>query len=103
MSCKVMIMLNRRTDMTHEEFVQWWVEDHAPLARQLPGVRSVAFNIVEQNDDAVCDGIAELWFDSEEEMRAAYADPIGQAVAADSMAHVAGRVRMMVEERRISS
>ena len=43
-------------------------------------------------------GIAELWFESQEAFTAAYATEIGQAVAADSMAHLASRVRMFTEE-----
>jgi uncharacterized protein (TIGR02118 family) len=103
MSFKAMILLTRRPDMTHEQFVQWWREEHAPLARQLPGVRAITFNVVEQDGEPPCDGIAELWFDSKADFEAAYADPIGQQVAADSIAHVSGRVRMMVAEHRIQS
>lgn len=44
------------------------------------------------------DGIAELWFDSAEAADVAYATDIGKAGAADSLAHVASRVRMPAEE-----
>jgi uncharacterized protein (TIGR02118 family) len=103
MSFKAIILLTRRADMTHEEFVQWWLNEHAPLARQLPGVRAITFNVVEQEGEPPCDGITELWFDSRADFDAAYADPIGQGVAADSIAHVTSRVRMMVTEHRIQS
>lgn len=93
---KVMIGLVRRDDMSHEEFARWWTLEHAPLARTLPGVRKICFNLLEE--DAPFDGIAELWFDSAEAADAAYATDIGKAVAADSLAHVASRVRMPVEE-----
>lgn len=95
---KAMIMLTRGVDMTHEEFNAWWLDEHQPLARQLPGVQKIRFNVVEQDDTAPCDGIAELWFESQEAFIAAYATEIGKAVAADSMAHVSGRVRMFTEE-----
>ena len=95
---KAMIMLTRRDDMTHEEFKAWWLGEHQPLARQLPGVRKIRFNVVEQDEFAPCDGIAELWFESQEAFTAAYATEIGKAVAADSMAHLASRVRMFTEE-----
>lgn len=96
---KVMIGLVRRDDMTHDAFAQWWTQEHAPLARTLPGVRRIRFNLLE--DGAPFDGIAELWFDSAEAADAAYATDIGKAVAADSMAHVSSRVRMPVEEHEI--
>lgn len=102
MNFKAMILLTRRDDMTHEEFVQWWLTEHAPLAQQLPGVREIRFNDVEQGEGAMCDGITELWFDSRSDFDAAYSTPIGQTVAADSLAHVTSRVRVMVTEHRIT-
>ncbi len=94
-----MIGLVRRDDMSHDEFAHWWIHEHAPLARTLPGVRRIRFNLL--GEDAPFDGIAELWFDSAEAADAAYATEIGKAVAADSLAHVSSRVRMPVEEHAI--
>ncbi len=94
-----MVGLVRRDDMTREDFRQWWLEEHAPLARTLPGVRRIRFNVLDE--DAPFDGIAELWFDSSEAADAAYATDIGKAVAADSMAHVRSRVRMLADEREV--
>jgi len=99
---KAIIMLTRRADLSHEEFTHWWLEEHAPLARQLPGVREIRFNLVDQSDDPPCDGISELWFDSVEDFMAAYATELGQRVAADSLGMVRGRIRMPVVEHRIA-
>ncbi len=96
---KVMVGLVRREDMSREDFRRWWIDEHAPLARTLPGVRRIRFNVLD--DDAPFDGIAELWFDSAEDAEAAYATDIGKAVAADSLAHVASRVRMLADEQEI--
>jgi len=95
---KAMIMLTRGADMSHEEFKAWWIGEHQLLAKQLPGVQKIRFNVVEQDETAPCDGIAELWFESQEAFTAAYATEIGKAVAADSMVHLASRVRMFTEE-----
>jgi uncharacterized protein (TIGR02118 family) len=93
---KAVILLSRRAGDTPEDFRRWWLEEHAPLARQLPGLRKLVFNVVE--GDALYDGVSELWFDSHEAFDAAYASEIGQRVAADSLAHVSGRVRLLVDE-----
>ena len=95
---KAMIMLTRGADMSHEDFKSWWIGEHQLLAKQLPGVQKIRFNVVEQDETAPCDCIAELWFESREAFIAAYATEIGKAVAADSMAHLASRVRMFTEE-----
>ncbi len=101
MTFKAIILLRRRDDMTHDEFRTWWLEEHAPLAARLPGVRRLVFNLGEDrgtgNPDDV-DGVSELWFDDRAAFDAAYATEIGRQVAADSMAHVRDRVRMFVGE-----
>ncbi len=93
---KVMILLTRRADLTHEEFAQWWLGDHRALAAGLPNIRRLCFNLIDDGGDA--DGIAEQWFDSLEEFTAAYASEHGQRVVADSLAHVADRRRFFVTE-----
>jgi uncharacterized protein (TIGR02118 family) len=105
---KAIILLSRRADMTNAEFRTWWLEEHAPLAAQLPGVRRVVFNAVEDTGSSETDpladgvdGISELWFDSREAFDAAYATDLGTRVAADSMAHVRGRRRLFVTEHTI--
>jgi uncharacterized protein (TIGR02118 family) len=101
---KAMIMLTRRADMSHEEFVSWWLEEHVPLASALPAVRKVVLNVVDEGyDEAGIDGVSELWFDSRAEFDAAYASEVGKATATDSMAHVSGRVRVFVSENEFVS
>jgi uncharacterized protein (TIGR02118 family) len=100
---KAMIILSRRPDMTHEAFVEWWIGEHRPLAARLPGVRKVVFNVVDSAPaEAGIDGISELWFDSGADFEAAYATEIGRAVAADSLAHLSGRVRLFVTEHEVA-
>ncbi len=99
MSFKAVILLSRRDDMTAEDFRHWWLDEHAPLAAQLPGVRRITFNLV---DDATeVDGVSELWFDSRDDFDSAYATELGKAVAADSMAHVRSRTRLFVSEHAV--
>jgi uncharacterized protein (TIGR02118 family) len=93
---KAIILLTRRDDMTREAFADWWLQRHAPMARQLPGLRRLTFNLV--TNGGPVDGVSELWFDSQADFEAAYASDTGRAVAADSMAHVARRERLIVDE-----
>ncbi len=100
---KAMIMLTRRADMTHEEFVAWWLDEHVPLASGLPNVRKVVLNVVDEgHEEAGIDGVSELWFDSRADFDAAYASEVGRATAADSLAHVSGRVRLVVTENALT-
>jgi uncharacterized protein (TIGR02118 family) len=96
---KAIILLKRGENMSHDEFKQWWLVDHSGKAAQLPGVRKIVFNLVD--DGSAFDGVSELWFDSKEDFEAAYATEIGKAVAADSLAHLSARERMFVVENDI--
>ncbi|MEI7743664.1 MAG: EthD domain-containing protein [Chloroflexota bacterium] len=95
---KAIILLARNDGMSREAFRDWMLVAHSPLARQLPGVRKLVFNLVE-NDDVPYDGVSELWFDSREAFDAAYQTEIGKAVAGDSMANVKARIRLFVDEQ----
>ena len=96
-----MILLKRNEALTFNEFKTWWLEQHAPLARQLPGLRKAVFNIVDREGTSDVDGISELWFDSLSDFEAAYQSEVGLSVAADTMSKVARRDRLMIEEHNI--
>ena len=94
---KVMILLKKKEQLSRREFRNWWLGEHAKLATQLPGLRKLCFNPA-KDEDAIYDGVAELWFDSEESFTKAYQTDLGKAVAADSLANVDRRDRLFVEE-----
>ena len=98
---KAMILLKRNEGTDHQEFRNWWIGQHAALARQLPGVKRLCFNVVE-TENAFYDGIAELWFETKEDFESAYQTDIGKAVAEDSMANVSRRDRLFVQEIQIA-
>ena len=68
---KMIGLLTRRPELTHEEFVHHWLLVHGPLARAVPGVRRyVQSHIIGTRTrpdipetDVQIDGIAELWYD----------------------------------------
>lgn len=99
---KAIVTLTPGPDMGAERFVEWWTVEHAPLAAQLPGLRKLIFNVVEDaTEPAGPAGFAELWFDSKDAFVDAYASDIGKTVAKDSEDHVASRIRYLVDERTI--
>lgn len=97
---KAIILLSRKPGTTRDEFREWWLGSHATLARQLPGLRGLRFNLVTSEGGEI-DGVSELLFDSQEAFETAYASEIGKAVAADSLANVGRRERLLVDEREI--
>jgi uncharacterized protein (TIGR02118 family) len=104
---KLVFTIRRREHMTREEFQRYWREQHAPLVKRhaeaLHIRRYVQVHALDTElDDALAgargseprfyDGVAELWWDSLEELVAAFSSDAGQA---------AGRELLEDEERFI--
>ena len=90
---KLVFTLRRREEMTREEFQTYWREQHAPLVRRHADAlrirRYVQVHARDTNlDEALAgprgseprfyDGVAELWWDSLEELVAAFSSDAGQ-------------------------
>jgi uncharacterized protein (TIGR02118 family) len=83
---KFMVVLYRRPGMTHLEFRRHLEEIHAPLAKNLPGLRKYVQNYVSADPKRNApgwDAIVELYFDDWAAMEAAWASPQGAASDAD--------------------
>ena len=81
---KLTILLKRKSSMTHQEFVTYHREKHAPLFCSLPAVGEHVRAYTQQHTvqvempglpPAKYDGITEIWFDSAESINAVFQDP----------------------------
>ena len=106
---KVVGLLTRRPELTHEQFVEHWLEIHAPLALAVPGVRRyVQSHIIGTRtrpdipeNDVEIDGIAELWYDDEAALAHAAATPEMKRLTDDGACFI-GRIKSyIVEEKQI--
>jgi uncharacterized protein (TIGR02118 family) len=84
---KGVYQLKHKDGMSVDEFRKYWIEVHGDLGSKLPGLRRyVQSHLV---DDAYLyarphfDGVAQLWFDSADSMRAAFDSPQGKALGED--------------------
>jgi uncharacterized protein (TIGR02118 family) len=101
-------LLTRRAGLTHAQFVQHWLEVHAPLARAVPGLRRyVQSHILEEqkrpdipSTDVDVDGIAELWYDDRETMQRSLASPEAKVLFADG-ARFIGRIKTFTVEEKV--
>ena len=93
---KLVFCLRRRPDLSREEFQHYWRETHAPLVREhadvlrirryvqvhtLPPEAHVALR-ASRGAPEEYDGVAELWWDSLEDLAAATMSDDGQRAAA---------------------
>ena len=106
---KVMGLLTRKPELTHDQFVRHWFDIHAPLAHAVPGVRRyVQSHIVGTRTrpdipetDVEIDGIAELWYDDEAAMARAGASPEMKRLTDDGALFI-GRIKSyVIEEKQI--
>ncbi len=70
---KLIVMLKRRSDLTHEQFLKYWRETHAPLALKLfTAQRKYVHNycVASPLGEPAFDGVAEVWVDDIETLMA---------------------------------
>jgi uncharacterized protein (TIGR02118 family) len=89
---KVVMAIRRRDDVSPEEFHRYWREEHGPLARGLLEPLNVRRYVQTHTVDtdlnaqlaaargtvAAFDGVAELWWDSLDDLVAAFGSEEGQ-------------------------
>jgi uncharacterized protein (TIGR02118 family) len=94
---KLVFCLRRLPALSREEFQRYWWETHGPLVRRhAAALRIRRYVQTHALDDPVqetlratrggpeaYDGVAELWWDSREDLDAALADPAAQRAAAE--------------------
>lgn len=106
---KVLGLLTRRPELTHEQFVNHWYETHGPLALAVPGIRRYVQSHITgtrtrpdiPETDVEVDGIAELWYDDMASLQRAAASPEMKRLTDDG-ALIIGRIKtFIIEERQI--
>ena len=101
-------LLTRKEGLSHEDFVNYWLELRAPLAHAVPGVRRyVQSHIVEERarpdiptTDVEIDGIAELWYDDRAAIERANASPEAEELHADGSRFI-GRIKSFITEEKL--
>jgi uncharacterized protein (TIGR02118 family) len=79
-------LLRKKESMSDEEFSNYWLGRHAPLARKMPGLRKYVVNVVKRppNREPEYHGVVELWFDDIDAMKKGFASPEGVATQRDT-------------------
>ena len=72
---KHVALLVRQDGLTHDEFVEYWQTEHTPIARDIEGVVRYHTVLPENPDVAEFDGIAELYFETLDDLHAALGSP----------------------------
>jgi uncharacterized protein (TIGR02118 family) len=70
---KIIFVLQRKPDQTREQCLQYWRgTTHTNVVRKIPGLTKwVQNHVVSAPGEPVCDGIGEMWFESDTAMHEA--------------------------------
>jgi uncharacterized protein (TIGR02118 family) len=91
-----------RNAMTLEQQHRWWLEEHAPIARQMPGLRGYVINLAgrgEMGDEPEICGTDTLTFDSWDDAMTAYNSPQWKEARAHTQASGARTLRTWIKEQ----
>ena len=101
---KLIILLTKKQAMSDDEFKRYLLEIHAPLAKKMPGIIRYVMNIVQRppNREPDYHAVAELWFDSREEMRKAFSSPQGELTQKDTEKFTSKTVTLFIDEHEIN-
>lgn len=83
---KLIGLLKRPAGVGLEEFHRWWLTEHATLVKQFPGLRKYAINLA-TGPDQPFDGMAEVWFETKEDLEKIFSSPEGQAARQSATGH----------------
>lgn len=99
---KRLTLIYRKDGMTVEQFRTHWREVHGPLAARTAGLRRyVQHHVVGSRSPSSVlrpDGIAELWFDSEEDEQQFFASELGRMQREDGRTFVGFSTTFVVED-----
>ena len=102
---KLIAFLKRKPGMTLEQFKVRWVDEHCKISSQMPGVLGYYVNINKpsqpDNQEPNYDGTAELWWNSVEDMEAAFASDIGVKAGKDADEFADVRYHLYTDEYTI--
>ncbi len=101
---KLIALLKRKPGISREEFKRRWLQDHTKISTQIPGILGYRINIATERQpggvgvEPPYDGTAEMWWNSVEEMEAAFNTAIGVAAGKDADDFCEIRLHIYTEE-----
>jgi uncharacterized protein (TIGR02118 family) len=83
---KVIFILQRKPGTTREACLKYWEgEQHTTVVRTIPGLAKwVQNHVISTPSEPACDGVGEMWFESDEVMQSALNSPAMAAAVEDA-------------------
>jgi uncharacterized protein (TIGR02118 family) len=105
---KSLSLLTRKDGISHDAFIDHWLNVHAPMVRAVPEVRRYVLSFVSSEPSRAdvptqamdVDCIAELWYDDLASMERAASSAAMRRVLADG-AEFLGRIKTFITEEKV--
>ena len=81
---KLVNLLVRKDGMSHEEFREYWLNEHAPMAEDLPGVAKYTTSLPGDPEKSAYDGIAELYLEDGVDVATVFSSEAGKKIQEDT-------------------
>jgi uncharacterized protein (TIGR02118 family) len=96
---KLIGLLKRPDGMSLAEFHRWWLNEHAVLVKRFPGLKKYVINLASSADQRY-DGMAEVWFESQEEFEKIFSTAEGQTARQSATDH-AGEIAILFTQEHV--
>jgi uncharacterized protein (TIGR02118 family) len=96
---KLIGILKRPEGMSVEAFHQWWLQEHATLVKRFPGLKKYAINLSTSGDQRY-DGVAEVWFETQQDLEKVFSTAEGQAARQSATSH-AGELAILFTKEHV--
>lgn len=84
MTHRIVILGRRDEALSHDECIEYLEQEHIPLVKQLPGLQRLTTSIPLDPDEMGYDEMAQLWFETVDDLDAAMESDEWQQVLEDA-------------------
>jgi len=96
---KLFGILKRPEGVSLEDFHRWWLTEHSTLVKRFPGLKKYAINLTTSEDQRY-DGVAEVWFETKEDMEKIFTSSEGQTARQSATNH-SGEIVVLFSEEHV--
>ena len=96
---KIVALVEKRADLSWEEFVEYWDERHVEVISMLPRLQRYTIAPAIDAEEAPYDGVAELYFESTENIDEAFSEELLAEIRADEEEFLAEVETFVAAER----
>lgn len=96
---KIVALVEKRDDLSWDDFVEYWDEQHVKPIAKLPHLKRYTIAPAIKPEQAPYDGIAELYFESTDDIKQAFSGDLEQEIREDESEFLGDVVTFVTAEQ----